>query len=101
MPDFHHRHHAAQQRAANFASLFPWIDATFGTHDDTTAAEYRVDEPMPQHFLALLICPWWRTPSATKTHGRGVTRTAPDDAGASFTDDAELRSRSSRTPAAA
>jgi len=30
-PRFHHRHHDRDAAAANFASLFPWIDRLFGT----------------------------------------------------------------------
>lgn len=54
-PRFHHRHHDADRAAANYASLFPWIDRMFGTHDGADAGRLGLPEPKDEGFLALLL----------------------------------------------
>lgn len=56
-PRFHHRHHAREGEAANFASLFPWIDRLFGTHDHHRADRFGLRAPTPRSFLGLLLLP--------------------------------------------
>lgn len=54
-PRFHHRHHDAHAKAANFATLFPWLDRLFGTHDDAEAGPVGLPEGSDAGFWALLL----------------------------------------------
>lgn len=64
-PVFHRWHHtrAAEGRDKNFAGLFPWIDALFGTlylPRDRQPTTFGVDEPVPRRLLAQLAWPFRR-----------------------------------------
>lgn len=59
-PALHHRHHARDERAANFANLAPWIDVAFGTYVRPRGPErypLGVPEAAPTGYLALLAWP--------------------------------------------
>jgi len=81
-PAFHHRHHARDGAARNFATLFPFIDRLFGTASDEVAGSFGIDEPMPASFLGLLVHPFRRErdpePTAafeTRTPAHSIQRT--------------------------
>lgn len=57
MPRFHQRHHARSGDPVNYASLFPWLDRAFGSHDGGEASEFGVHEPTPSGFARLLLHP--------------------------------------------
>ncbi|MCA9652714.1 MAG: sterol desaturase family protein [Myxococcales bacterium] len=59
-PRFHHRHHARDGAVANYASMFPWIDRAFGTHDATEAERFGLREATPRSFVGLLLLPFGR-----------------------------------------
>lgn len=65
-PAFHHWHHAAdaEGRDTNFAGLFPWVDALFGTLHLPTRwpAAYGADLPVPAGYLGQLGFPLKRGP---------------------------------------
>lgn len=63
-PDFHHRHHQRDGEPKNFSSIFPFIDHLFGTAAHEEAGPLGLREPMPKGFLALLLHPFRREPSA-------------------------------------
>jgi len=54
-PRFHHRHHDADRETANYASLFPWLDRLFGTHDSSSAARVGLPRESTAGFLSLLL----------------------------------------------
>jgi len=54
-PRFHHRHHDADRETANYASLFPWLDRLFGTHDASDATRVGLPEGSAAGFVALLL----------------------------------------------
>jgi len=57
-PAFHHRHHQKHGRPKNFASLFPWLDKVFGTHDRSVAKHFGLDVDMPTSFQGLMLHPF-------------------------------------------
>ncbi len=59
-PRFHHRHHQRDGAVRNYASLFPWIDRVFGTHDDGEAGPVGLPTATPRGFLGLLAFPFTR-----------------------------------------
>ncbi len=64
-PQVHHWHHTNDlgARDRNFAGLFPWIDALFGTlhlPDRQWPQTYGVDDPMPAGYLRQLASPFGR-----------------------------------------
>jgi sterol desaturase/sphingolipid hydroxylase (fatty acid hydroxylase superfamily) len=64
-PQFHHWHHTNDPgaRNRNFAGLFPWIDALFGTRHlpgHEWPVTYGVDEPIPAGYLGQLASPFRR-----------------------------------------
>lgn len=59
-PRFHHRHHDAERATANYATLFPWIDRLFGTHDAASADRFGIDAP-PARFLELVTLVYRRS----------------------------------------
>ena len=68
-PQFHHWHHTNDPHARdrNFAGLFPWIDALFGTlhlPDREWPATYGVDDPIPSGYLRQLASPFRPRPGA-------------------------------------
>jgi len=67
-PEFHHWHHAKDETAhdANYAGLFPWIDAIFGTLHlpRERPRALGVEPPVPQGYWAQLTSPL-RPPPAT------------------------------------
>jgi sterol desaturase/sphingolipid hydroxylase (fatty acid hydroxylase superfamily) len=70
-PQFHHWHHTndAGARDHNFAGLFPWIDALFGTQhlpDQAWPETYGVDDPMPSGYLRQLASPFRRKNAETE-----------------------------------
>jgi sterol desaturase/sphingolipid hydroxylase (fatty acid hydroxylase superfamily) len=69
-PRYHHWHHTndAHARDRNFAGLFPWIDAAFGTQhlpDEGWPATYGIDDPMPRGYLRQLASPFARAASVS------------------------------------
>ena len=54
-PRFHHRHHDAHARPANYATLFPWLDRLFGTHDAADAGVIGLPDGDDPGFVALLL----------------------------------------------
>jgi sterol desaturase/sphingolipid hydroxylase (fatty acid hydroxylase superfamily) len=67
-PQFHHWHHTNDPgaRDRNFAGLFPWIDALFGTQHLPARewpATYGVDDPMPSGYLGQLASPFRQEPA--------------------------------------
>jgi sterol desaturase/sphingolipid hydroxylase (fatty acid hydroxylase superfamily) len=68
-PRYHHWHHTNDQEARNrnFAGLFPWLDALFGTQHLPDGARwprtYGVDDPVPAGYLRQLASPF-RSPTA-------------------------------------
>jgi len=44
-PRFHHRHHDRDGHHTNFASVFPWIDRLFGTHDARDGERFGIAPP--------------------------------------------------------
>lgn len=74
-PQYHHWHHTndAHARNRNFAGLFPWIDALFGTQhlpEREWPATYGIDDPIPGGYLRQLASPF-RSP------GPGSAASAP------------------------
>ncbi|MGZ6977575.1 MAG: sterol desaturase family protein [Acidimicrobiia bacterium] len=68
-PQFHHWHHTndVHARNRNFAGLFPWIDAVFGTlylPDREWPATYGVDDAIPSGYLRQLASPFRSSPPA-------------------------------------
>ena len=64
-PVFHRWHHtkAAEGRDKNFAGLFPWIDALFGTMympAGRQPVEFGVDDPVPKGLGGQLVWPFRR-----------------------------------------
>jgi sterol desaturase/sphingolipid hydroxylase (fatty acid hydroxylase superfamily) len=62
-PQYHHWHHTndVHARDRNFAGLFPWIDALFGTQylpDRQWPQTYGVDDPIPSGYLRQLASPF-------------------------------------------
>jgi sterol desaturase/sphingolipid hydroxylase (fatty acid hydroxylase superfamily) len=68
-PRYHHWHHTNDPgaRDRNFAGLFPWLDALFGTRHLPAASHwprtYGVDDPVPAGYLGQLASPF-RSPAA-------------------------------------
>jgi sterol desaturase/sphingolipid hydroxylase (fatty acid hydroxylase superfamily) len=68
-PQYHHWHHTndVDARNRNFAGLFPWIDALFGTQHRADVGHpawprtYGVDDPIPAGYLRQLASPFRRT----------------------------------------
>lgn len=54
-PRFHHRHHDAHARSANYATLFPCLDRLFGTHDAADAGMVGLPGGDDPGFVALLL----------------------------------------------
>lgn len=54
-PRFHHRHHDAEAPSANFATLFPWLDRLFGTHDAADAGRVGLPDGADPGFVDLLL----------------------------------------------
>ncbi|MCB9596563.1 MAG: sterol desaturase family protein [Sandaracinaceae bacterium] len=65
-PRFHHRHHDAERPTANFASLFPWLDRLFGTHDAADAGRVGLEDGADAGFVDLLLT---RTPTEISERG--------------------------------
>lgn len=61
-PRFHHRHHDADAAPANFATLFPWLDRLFGTHDAADAGRIGLADGDDPGFVALLLARTDRPP---------------------------------------
>jgi sterol desaturase/sphingolipid hydroxylase (fatty acid hydroxylase superfamily) len=62
-PQFHHWHHTHDPGARdhNFAGLFPWIDALFGTlhlPKDTWPESYGIDDELPAGYVGQLASPF-------------------------------------------
>ncbi len=55
-PRFHHRHHDADRRTANYATLFSFLDRIFRTHDAADADHIGMRDAGEQSFLRLLLC---------------------------------------------
>jgi sterol desaturase/sphingolipid hydroxylase (fatty acid hydroxylase superfamily) len=54
-PSFHHRHHDRDREAKNFASVFPFLDRLFGTHDDAPAEAFGLEGTSSPSLVALLF----------------------------------------------
>ena len=75
-PGFHHWHHSqGLRRNCNYASIFPWLDRIFGTHDlpATWPAEYGIPEPMDPTLIGQLVQPF----RAAESPGAVAEPTAP------------------------
>ncbi|MEM6993061.1 MAG: sterol desaturase family protein [Myxococcota bacterium] len=57
-PHFHHRHHQRDGRVANYAAMFPWIDALFGTFSAEPAGRVGTPTPLPKTFVGLMLAPF-------------------------------------------
>ncbi len=54
-PRFHHRHHDSERASANFATLFPFIDRLFGTHDRSDASSFGLPGARSSGFIELML----------------------------------------------
>jgi sterol desaturase/sphingolipid hydroxylase (fatty acid hydroxylase superfamily) len=58
-PAFHHRHHDVAGHRSNYATLFPWIDRLFGTHDARAGETFGMRDMQGEPgFFALLVRPF-------------------------------------------
>jgi sterol desaturase/sphingolipid hydroxylase (fatty acid hydroxylase superfamily) len=58
-PAFHHRHHDVEGHRTNYATLFPWIDRMFGTHDARPGRTFGLSDMSGEPgFLGLLVRPF-------------------------------------------